>query len=427
MSRVLCSSIPEHLGKKIQIKGWLCGLRQLGQVSFLIIQDRSGLVQAVFEGEHQAPALQSVVCVEGEVRRDERAVGGHEIVGSGLTVLAHAASPLPLHLKNGPERMPIDTLLEHRVLALRNERIAAPLRLKAAFVDCFRRYFSQRGFLEIFTPKIVGVGTEGGAELFTVEYFERKAYLSQSPQLYKQMMVGAGFERVFEIGPVFRAEEHNTSRHLNQFLSLDIEMGFIDDVEDLMRLEEEFLRCAFSEMAVSCRHTLEMYGVEMPEVAPIPRIDLGEAIQMVEDRLQKKMPPGNLDPSGERALSKAILETTDSEFVFVTGYPKSVRPFYVMPDDSKPDKTKSFDLLFKGLEVTTGGQRINNHDMMVSNMLLNGLVPEQFSGYLQAFKYGMPPHGGFAIGAERVIARLLNLPNVRSATAFVRDRTRLSP
>jgi nondiscriminating aspartyl-tRNA synthetase len=359
------------------------------------------------------------VCLE------ERAPGGAEIVSPAIKVLAGAASPLPIEV-NG-RIIPLDIMLEHRVLSMRTKRASSILRISAAFVRAFREVLTENGFVEVFTPKIVGTGTEGGAELFSVDYFERKAYLAQSPQLYKQMMVGTGLERVFEVGPAFRAEEHNTSRHLNQFLSLDLEMAFIAGAEDLMCLEEQFLRKALTGLRESCAKELALLGCIVPEITSIPRLDIDEARDIASTHTKRRMPTGNLDPEGERAVCEVIARDTGSEFVFVTGYPEAVRPFYAMPDPARPGKTQSFDLLFRGLEVTTGGQRIHDHCQLLDKMKKYKLDPSQFSGYLEPFKYGMPPHGGLAMGAERFVARLCGLTNVREACAFPRDRTRLAP
>jgi len=426
MKRTLCSDISRHQGEEIRICGWVQATRSLGGIAFVIVRDRTGTSQAVFEGKADLPSQQSVVEVRGMVRAETRAPGGCEIVGTGITELSRAEPVLPLDIM-GKTQSNVEAMLDHRVLALRNPRVSAALRVQSELVAAFRDFLRAEGFTEVFTPKIVATGTEGGAELFEVKYFERQAYLAQSPQLYKQMLVGSGLERVFEVGPVFRAEEHNTSRHINQFTSLDLEMGFIESVEDVMQLEERLLACALPRVAEACACEIEMSGARVPQTGRIPRLDIEEAREAARIRLCHEMPAGNLSPEGEKAVSEHILETTGQEFVFVTGYPVTSRPFYAMPDPTDPSRTKSFDLLFRGLEVTTGGQRIHDHEMLLRNLSAWGLDPAQFEGYLEVFRFGMPPHGGLAIGAERLTTRLLGLGNVREACTFPRDRTRLQP
>ncbi|MDP2858940.1 MAG: aspartate--tRNA(Asn) ligase [Bacillota bacterium] len=426
MKRTLCSDISRHQGEEIRICGWVQATRSLGGIAFVIVRDRTGTSQAVFEGKAELPPQQSVVEVSGMVRAEKRAPGGCEIVGTCITELSRAEPALPLDIM-GKTQSNVEVMLDHRVLALRNPRVSAALRVQSELAAAFRDFLRSEGFTEVFTPKIVATGTEGGAELFEVKYFERQAYLAQSPQLYKQMLVGSGLERVFEVGPVFRAEEHNTSRHINQFTSLDLEMGFIESVEDVMRLEERLLAYALPRVAKACACEIEMAGARVPQPGSIPRLDIEEAREAARIGLGHEMPPGNLSPEGEKAVSEHILETTGQEFVFVTGYPVTSRPFYAMPDPTDPSRTKSFDLLFRGLEVTTGGQRIHDHEMLLRNLSAWGLDPAKFEGYLEVFRFGMPPHGGLAIGAERLTTRLLGLGNVREACTFPRDRTRLQP
>ena len=426
MKRLLCRDISRHIGERVLIQGWLEVARSLGSLHFIIVSDRSGSAQAVFEGTFAPPPVQSVVGVTGTVRQDERAPGGAELAAESLTEISRAEAGLPIEM-NGRSQPGFEAVFEHRVLSMRNRRARAILKVSSEFVRAFREFFRSQGFVEVFTPKIVATGTEGGAELFEVKYFEKNAYLAQSPQLYKQMMVATGLERVYEVGPVFRAEEHNTSRHINQFTSLDIELGFIEDVEDVMRLEEQFLAFALAVIAETCAVELEALGVVVPVGGRVLRLDIDEARAMAKVSSGRDMPEGNLDPEGEKAVCQTVAEKTGGEFVFITGYPESVRPFYAMPDAARPGKTRSFDLLFRGLEVTTGGQRIHDHAMLVEHMLARGLDPARFRGYLEAFRFGMPPHGGLAIGAERFAARLLGLSNVREACTFPRDRTRLEP
>lgn len=426
MSRVLCSDVSHHLDAEVSICGWVEVVRSMGALSFLVVRDRSGCVQVVWEGRGDLPATQSVVSISGTAKSDRRAPGGAEIIARSLIEVSRAESPLPVDF-DGRCPSGLDALLEHRVLSLRSRRSRAMLKIKSEFTRAFREFLRQEGFTEVHTPKIVATGTEGGAELFSVGYFGKKAYLAQSPQLYKQMLVSTGLERVFEVGPVFRAEEHNTSRHTNEFTSLDLEMGFIDDVEDVMALEERFLKAAVEHLREYVHNDLEQNGWALPEIKSIPRLDVDEARHLVKKRLGLDLPEGDLGAEGERAAGQAVLEETGEEFCFITGYPESIRPFYAMPDKERPGKTRSFDLLFRGSEITTGGQRIHSHSMLVEKMTQRGLDPTAFGGYLEAFRFGMPPHGGLAIGLERFVMKLMGFSNIREACTFVRDRTRLEP
>jgi nondiscriminating aspartyl-tRNA synthetase len=334
---------------------------------------------------------------------------------------------LPFEINKKTTDVRLDTLLNHRVLSLRHPQLHATFRIQSALAGAFRDFLYQRDFTQIFTPKIVSSGTEGGSNLFPVDYFGRQAYLAQSPQFYKQMMVGAGYERVFEIAPVYRAEEHNTSRHLNEYVSLDVEMGFIRSDDDLMDLEQELLWYVLEKVAAECEAELALLGVDVRVPSEIPRIPVEEAQHILQRKYGKTSPKGDLDPEGERLICRYAAENGKPAFVFITRYPREVRPMYAMPAPDNEELTSSFDLIFNGLEITTGGQRIHDYEMLLASMLGRGLNPDHFAGYLDVFRYGMPQHGGFAIGLERLTSRLLGLSNVREASAFPRDRTRLAP
>jgi nondiscriminating aspartyl-tRNA synthetase len=313
--------------------------------------------------------------------------------------------------------------LEYRYVSLRGEKARAPLKIQAALVRGFRSYLDSQGFTEIFTPKIVSAGAEGGSNLFGVDYFEHRAYLAQSPQLYKQIMVGV-YERVYEVAPVFRAEQHATSRHLNEYLSLDVEMGFIESEYDVMSLEEELIRAMLEEARYSAASECALLQVEWPNVAEMPRLEHREARRILREELG--MPVGaDFNEEAERALGAWAKERWGVDFLFITKYPEVARPFYAYPEGD--GSTRGFDLLFRGLEITSGGQRIHQYEVLVEQLKKKGNDPASFAGYLEVFKYGMPPHGGFAIGAERFTQKLAGLPNVRYARAFPRDRHRLRP
>ncbi|MCI2429792.1 aspartate--tRNA(Asn) ligase [Candidatus Acetothermia bacterium] len=432
MTRTLAAEVSQKLNEKVFLQGWVYNLRPIGKLCFLVLRDRSGTAQAVlYDRADLAQQLreESVIELVGYVRRDERAPNGCEVLISDLKILSTPLETLPIQI-NRPRaalNARLETLLEHRVLGLRHPEIGAIFRVQAEILHGFRTYLRNENFQEIHTPKIVASGTEGGTELFPVQYFERTAYLAQSPQFYKQMLVGAGFERVFEVGPVYRAEPHSTTRHLNEYISLDVEMGFIESEQDLLALEAQLLRRIFSGVAQNCAKELALYATTVPQVPEkIPQIKLAEAQALLRERFQKEI-TGDLDPESERLLCRYAQEELGCELLFVTHYPREKRPMYAMPDTENPRLTRSFDLLYKGLEITTGGQRIHQYEMLAENIKGRGLDPANFEFYLEIFKSGMPPHGGFAIGAERLTMQLLNLSNVREASFFPRDRTRLTP
>ena len=427
MKRALVSELSNHRGAEVMLRGWVYRIRELSKVTFLVLRDRTGMIQVAMEpsllGGVQL-SVESVVEIRGVVRNEPRAALGYEIEAHELKVLA-LAEALPISV-NGPtlEAAP-ETILAYRVLSLRHAKTNPIFKIQAALVRGFQMFLDKEGFLQIFTPKIVASGTEGGTELFSLQYFETKAYLAQSPQFYKQMMIGAGYERVYEVGQVYRAEKHSTSRHLNEYVSLDLELAFIDNEHDIMDLQNRLLAFMFEYVLQECSEELEELGVNLPSVPTIPRIHLLEAIEILEREYGKIHEEPDLDPEGERLLNKYILDITGSEFVYVTDYPWAKRPMYTMPKGE--GLTRSFDLLFRGLEITTGGQRIHTYELLEANMIKKGLNPQDYSGYLPNFAWGMPPHGGLAIGLERLTAQIIGLKNVREASLFPRDRHRLTP
>ncbi|MFC4007437.1 aspartate--tRNA(Asn) ligase [Nonomuraea purpurea] len=419
ISRVMSAELAEHAGQRVTIAGWVHRRRRLKSVSFLVVRDRAGLAQIVGAGD--LPVEESVVEVTGTVTAGSQAPGGFELVAPEIEVLAEpvAAPPFDLYRPVVPAALP--TILDHAPVALRHPRLKAPLEISAASVAGFRETLDGLGFTEIHTPKIVASATESGANVFGIDYFGRPAYLAQSPQFYKQAMVGV-FERVYEVGPVFRAEPHDTVRHLAQYTSLDAELGFVRDHRDVMTI----VRAAVAGMLESVRRhaasAVDLLDVALPEVpAEIPAIHFTEA-----QRLTGEFEP-DLSPAQERLLSEWALREHGSEFLFVTGYPMSKRPFYTHPDPGRPGYTNGFDLLFRGLELVTGGQRLHRYEDYTKALAERGEDPEPYEGYLQAFRYGMPPHGGFALGLERWTARLTGAANIRQTTAFPRDLHRLTP
>jgi nondiscriminating aspartyl-tRNA synthetase len=421
---VLSSAVHEHVGREISVAGWVHRIRELGGVSFVLIRDRAGLLQVVYDGKTDLH-LESVVRVRGTVTANEKAPGGYELHVAETEVLAAVESELPIPVNQDPAGLGIDAVLDNRIISLRNPAIREVFHVQATIAEAFAEYLRAQGFTEIKSSKLIGTGTEGGTGLFAVDYFGERVYLAQSPQFYKQAMVASGMERVFEIGAAYRAEKHDTPRHLNEYVSLDVEMGFIDGFEDLMDLEVEILAHVFARIAERHADVLERRGATVPSAEQIratPRIDHDQAKEIASDRAGKKL--FEINPEAERALCEWANETAGVAAVFVTGFPRKKRPFYTFPDGQK---TKSFDLLFRGLEITTGGQRIHDHGMLLETLPRFGLKAENLADYVDIFKYGCPPHGGFAIGLERLTQQVLGLGNVKEASLFPRDRKRVRP
>ncbi|SMB93653.1 aspartate--tRNA(Asn) ligase [Deinococcus hopiensis] len=431
LQRTLTRELSQHEGQTVKLQGFLHARRDLGGVQFLVLRDVSGVAQCVGSGL-TLPLPESSVEVVGAVKAHAKAPGGFEVQVQAFRVLTAAVEPPPVEIPKMEWNVNPETMLDYRVVTVRGLKERAALKVQAELLAAFRDHLINEGFTEISTPKIVSAGAEGGANLFPIDYFGHPAYLAQSPQLYKQIMVGV-FERVFEVAPVYRAEEHATSRHLNEYLSLDVEMGFIESEEDVMDLETRVLAAIMTRLRERAQPELALLGATLPEVpAHIPRITLMDARQLVTEKYGHAVGGKDLDPEAERLLSQHYAETEGTDFVFVTKYPRAARPFYAHPElnaDGTPDPeyTRGFDLLFRGIEITSGGQRIHDHAMLLESIAAYKLNPASLEGYTEVFKYGMPPHGGFAIGAERLTAKLLGISNVRYARAFPRDRHRLTP
>jgi len=422
--RVLSTDLVGRVGESVRVAGWLHHQRQLARVAFVLVRDRRGIVQVVVEdaglrAELDGLAPETVVAVEGTAVRSDQAPGGVEIHGPRVQVIARPSGPPPPFELRRPElNAQLPTLLDHAAAALRHPRRRAIIKVAAASVAGFRAALDALDFTEVHTPKLVASATETGANVFAVDYFGRRAYLAQSPQFYKQTMVGV-LERVYEVGPVFRAEPHDTARHLAEYVSLDAELGFIGDHTDVMAV----LRSTLAGM-VDAVAALDVAPPEVP--AEIPRVDFTAAQHMIEAGTgERTVGEADLAPAHERWIGEWARREHGSDFVFVTGYPAAKRPFYTHPDPARPGFTNSFDLLFRGIELVTGGQRLHRYDDVIA--ALGDQDPGPLAGYLDAFRYGMPPHGGFAIGLERWTARLVGAANIREVTLFPRDLNRLSP
>ena len=412
--------------RAVTLHGMVHALRDLGGVTFLTLRTREGLVQCVCPRRPEGVREECAVSVSGLLRPEPRAPGGAELAEARFTVLSRPAAPPPVPLSK-KSSLSMDTELSLRPVTLRAPRARAVFRIQAAVCRAFREFLQGEGFTEIHTPKLGRAGAEGGSSQFRVDYFGRKAVLAQSPQLYKQVMVGV-FERVYEIGPVFRAEKHATQRHLNEYTSLDLEMGFLHSFTDLMALEQGFLRRLVALLRQEYAGELALLGAELPDAEHIPAVRFDEAKRLAADAYGYAIrEPYDLEPEEEQHIGRYAKEVWGSDFVFVTHYPGRKRPFYTMDDPEDPRYTLSFDLLFRGVEITTGGQRIHNYGQQVEKLKARGMEPEDFSGYLLFHKHGAPPHGGLGIGLERLTMQLCGLDNIRRASLFPRDRTRLEP
>ncbi|AHC16824.1 aspartate--tRNA(Asn) ligase [Salinispira pacifica] len=424
MKRTLARELPEFEGREVTVSGWVHRIRELGAISFVLLRDRSGILQLVYEGKVEY-SLESVIQVTGTVGANPKAPGGFEVQAGESSVLAPAAPDLPFQINQDADNTGIESVLDNRMISIRNPKILDIFRLQSSVIRYFQEYMRSQDFTEIKTSKLIGSGTEGGTGLFEVAYFDTSVYLAQSPQFYKQAMVASGLERVFEVGAAYRAEKHDTPRHLNEYVSLDVELAFIEDEHDLMDIESEILKAIFRGIRENEAAILEKYGATVPDdeaVNNIPRITHDEAKKIISMRGGKKV--FEINPEGERLICEWAQEEHSVPAVFITVFPRKKRPFYTYPDGLK---TRSFDLIFRGLEITTGGRRINEYEMMKETLPKFGMTEEGLGGYIDIFKYGCPPHGGFAIGLERITQKILGLSNVKEASLFPRDRKRIVP
>ena len=417
-------------GEQVTMRGMVHIIRDMGEVSFLILRKAEGLVQcvcseAVFQ---QNPCKEeAAIEVTGIVHQEQRAPGGYEIRLESIRIFSEPTEALPVPVNKWKMNTSLEAKLQYRTVSLRNPKERAKFRIQEGIVRGFRDYLHREGFTEIHTPKLVAKNAEGGANVFKLEYFHHPAALAQSPQFYKQMMVGV-FDRVFEVAPVFRAEKHNTKRHLNEYTSMDFEMGYIDGYEDIMQMETGFLQYTMELLKTEYAKELEMLQVELPDVSRIPSVPFAKAKELVAEKYNRQIRnPHDLEPEEEQLIGRYFKEEYGADFVFVTEYPSKKRPFYAMDDPKDPSVTLSFDLLFRGMEITTGGQRIHEYPMLREKMEKRGMTEDGMDAYLRAFKDGMPPHGGLGIGLERLTMKLLGEDNVRETTLFPRDLSRLEP
>ncbi|HEX17580.1 MAG TPA: aspartate--tRNA(Asn) ligase [Thermoplasmatales archaeon] len=416
-------------GKEVVVAGWVEDIRNLGSIAFIILRDRQGTLQiTTFKKEHPevfkklvSLSRESVISVRGICRANDKVRNGYEIIPKDVEILSRAETPLPMGIVD-KVNVEMDTRLDNRFLDLRREEVRAIFLIRDKIIDSAREFLRKEGFIEVHTPKIISSASEGGTNLFRIKYFERDAFLAQSPQLYKQMLMATGFDRVYEIGWYFRAEEHNTRRHLNESTAIDVEMAFIENEEDVMKILERMILHICRR--IEGMEELSRLGIEITAPSlPLPRIRYDEAIDMIRKKGLEIKWGSDLGSDEERAVGDVMKERGVS-FYFITKYPLDAKPFYTMPEGNL---SRSFDLFCNGIEIASGSQRIHDHDLLEKRLREDGLDPDDFKAYLKAFRYGMPPHGGFGMGIERLVMSLLDLKNIRECILFPRDRNRLTP
>lgn len=432
--------LSSHKGERVRIHGSVYKIRRMSGFAFVLLRTAREMVQCVYEEKEASFSLEelkeeSCIIAAGRVVPEERSRSGYDFHLQEIEILSSPQEAIPIVIHNKKVDTSLENLLHYRPVTLRNEQERAVFKLQEGICIGFRRFLQSQHFTEIHTPKIVAEGAEGGANIFHLDYFGKQAYLAQSPQFYKQMMVGV-FERVYEIGPVFRAEKHDTARHLNEYTSVDFEMGYIESFEEIMEMETRMLKAALQHLTEEYQSELKLLKVKLPQVESIPAIRFREAKELVASECHRQIRDyEDFEPEEEKLLCEIIKKRTGSELVFVTHYPSQKRPFYAAdcetaakePSCVPSRETLSFDLLFRGMEITTGGQRIHDFQKQVEKMRARGMNVEKFESYLMMHKYGMPPHGGLGLGLERFTARLLERDNVRYAALFPRDMNRVTP
>ena len=421
---------PEIAGSDVTVMGWVHEIRDLGGIIFIIIRDVTGRVQITAPSKKVDSEIldelrkfrkESVVAIKGTVQEAPKAPNGVEILPKEIKILNLSNQPLPMD-PTEKVRAEIDTRLDSRFLDLRKENVSAIFKIKGQMFHTIRDFFYSKGFYEINTPKLVASATEGGTELFPITYFEKEAFLGQSPQLYKQMMMAAGMDKVFEIGQIFRAEEHDTLRHLNEAVSIDAEASFMNDV-DVMKILNDMILNVLGDVKNNCQRELEIldHEITLPD-GDFPVVTYDEAVDIVNSRDVEMQWGEDLSRAAEKALGDAM-----GGFYFLTKWPLEIKPFYVMPDEKDDKYSQAFDLMYKNLELSSGATRVHQYDLLLSQIEERGLNPAGFGSYLKAFEYGMPPHAGWGVGADRLTMVLTGAENIRECVLFPRDRHRLTP
>lgn len=424
--------LSKNIGKTIKIHGSIYKIRKMSDFAFVLLRTKREIVQCIYAQDISKFPLEEVkeescVVITAYVKEEERSKKGYDLQIQNIEVLSNPESLSPIVINNKCVDASMEKLLDYRPITLRNEKERAIFKIQEGIVDGIREFLKKERFTEIHTPKIVYAGAEGGANIFHLDYFGKDAYLAQSPQFYKQMMVGI-YERVFEIAPVYRAEKHDTSRHLNEYTSVDVEMGYINSFEEIMQVETMMLQHVIFYLKKNCELEIDLLKIKLPIINEIPAVKFIEAKELIENEYGRKINDyDDFEPEEEKLLCKWVKEKTGSDFVFVTCYPSKKRPFYAMEKKENREETLSFDLLFRGLEITTGGQRIHSYQEQIEKMKRRQMDVAQFESYLMMHQYGMPPHGGLGLGLERFTSRLLEQENVRFSTLFPRDMNRLVP
>ncbi|MDX2346232.1 MAG: aspartate--tRNA(Asn) ligase [Legionella sp.] len=427
-------NITQHIGEVVELRGFVYKVRVLSEFGFILLQHGNDLIQVVFTGDLAATGIKengalkiTGTVTEAKIKDTFVHPKTCEIQLTDYEILSTPAAPMPMDVTKKKLDVHNDVLFDYRYLSMRHPMQQAIFKIQSALVQGVRAFLIEQQFTEIRTPKLVKEGAEGGANIFSLDYFGKRAYLTQSPQFYKELCTGV-FERVFEIAPVFRAEKHHTNRHINEYTSMDLEFSHIDSFYDVLNLEASMLKFVFEYIKQAVPHPLSMWGVELPVIDTIPVLRFYEVKQIVESEYGIK-PKDSFDlaPIEEQKISEYIKEKYNSEFVFITHYPSAKRPFYAKDDPDEPELTLSFDLLFRGVEITSGGQRIHDYDELIAKIKSKDMNPEDFEFFSNAHKYGLPPHGGLGLGLERLTQKLLGLDNIKLATMFPRDATRLSP
>ncbi len=427
----------KEAGRKVVLAGWVDSLRVQGKIGFLIIRDKEGITQCFLDkkltAKHKDLSKESVVLVKGRVKkrppkqvRREITTGEIELGVEELEVLSKAETPLPIEITEETTTY-LDKRLDYRFLDLRREKVRAIFRVRSKIYQFSAEFFKQEGFVNIQTPKLTASGVESGAEEFKIDYFGKEASLSQSPQVYKQMFVASGLERVYEIGPVFRAEKSHTTRHLTEFTGVDFEMAFIKDEQDVMDVVENYIKFVLEEVKKECKEELKILGIKLKVPKKIPRLTMPQAKKLLKAKGKRLLPGEDLDPEAEKLICKIVQEKYGSELVFVFDYPWEARPFYHMCLENHPDKTKSFDLIYRGVELSTGAQREHRLKKLEAQAKKKGIDLKKMDFYRDIFRFGCPPHGGAGLGLDRITEQILGLGNIREAILLPRDVERLTP
>lgn len=439
MKRTLIMETPKLIGEKVRLSGWVQVRRDHGKLIFIDLRDRTGIIQMVVIPDKEEAYLAAkeirnefVISATGLVKerpgsqtKEDNLTGRVEIEVSDIEIISRVEEELPFDISKKELDVNLPTLLDNRNLALRNKKINDIFKVYGQLIRSYGEVMREHGFLEIKTPKILSSATEGGAEFFKIKYFKKEACLAQSPQFYKQAGVGA-FERVFEIGSVFRAEPSFTTRHVTEYIGFDAEMGFIESFTDVMDQLETVMKRLVKDVIRKCPSEIAEYRSEVAVPNRFPRIKLTEALEILKKEYGKETLGADIDPEGERLVCEWAKKTYNSDFIFLTHYPIAARPFYVMPSKD-PQYSETFDLIFKGVEIASGGQRIHNYNQLMTAIKRHRMNPEEFKHYLDIFKIGMPPHGGFGLGSERIVQKILGISSIKEAILFPRDVKRLTP